>query len=103
MCTELFNGIPREVLMAEMGQQMRAISEEATCCGWDFRVAEEVPRVCYAIIDANQAGDFMLTPISLPLARWLVAMAEYLGHWVDSGDGGGWAPYVPEAMGERRE
>jgi hypothetical protein len=100
--TELLKDIPREELMGELGRQMSAILEEATCCGWDYRIAEEVPRVCYAIVEKNKAGDFMLTPISLPLARWLVAMAEYLGHWVDSG-GGGWKPYVPEAMKERRK
>jgi hypothetical protein len=40
MATELFKGIPREVLMAELGQQMRAICEEATCCTWDYRIAK---------------------------------------------------------------
>jgi hypothetical protein len=100
--TDLFNGIPREELMAKLGRQMSAISEEATCSGWDYRIAEGLPRACYAIIDANQAGDFMLTPISVPLARWLAAMAEHLGHWVDWG-GGGWTPYVPEAMKAQRK
>jgi hypothetical protein len=45
----------------------------------------------------------MRTPISLPLARWLAAMAGYLGHWVDSAGGGKWSPYVPEALKERRK
>jgi hypothetical protein len=102
MSTELFSGIPREELMAELGRQMQAISEEATCCAWDYRVAEELPRVCYAIVERNEAGDFMGTPVSVPLARWLAAMAGHLGHWVDAA-GGGWAPYSPEAMKARRK
>lgn len=102
MSIDLFIGIPREELVAELGRQMSAISEEATCCGWEDRIAEEMPRVCYAIVEKNEPGDFMLTPISVPLARWLVAMAEHLGHWVDWG-GGGWQSYVPEAMKARRK
>jgi hypothetical protein len=96
MSIELFKGIPREDVMAELGQQMRAISEEATCCGWDFRVAEGIPAACYAIVNKNEPGDFMGTPISVPLARWLVAMAKHLGHWVESD--GDWVAYTPRAM-----
>jgi hypothetical protein len=96
MSIDLFDGIPREELMAELGRQMWAISEEATCCGSDYRVAEGIPAACYAIVSKNEPGDFMGTSISVPLARWLVATAEHLGHWVESD--GDWVPYTPQAM-----
>jgi hypothetical protein len=101
MSTDLFAGIPREAVMAELGSQMRAISEEAACSGWDYRAPDGLPRACRAISESGKPGDFLGAPISVALARWLVAMAEHLGHWVDS-DAKGWQPYVPESERKKR-
>jgi hypothetical protein len=43
MSIELFRRKLREDLTAELSRQMQGISEEATCCTWDFSVAEGLP------------------------------------------------------------
>lgn len=91
-----------EELMAELGQRMSRLSEEATCSTWHYRVEEELPQVCYEVVQQARAGTFDTTVISVHEARLLVSLAEELGHWVTRLPGRrGWMPHVPKAMKER--
>lgn len=101
MSIDLFAGLDYEVLMAELGQRLSRISEEATCATWHYRVNDELPQACYDIALSGVAGTFDTTIVSVLEARLLVSLAERLGHWVTRDGGAGWTAYVPEAMKER--
>ena len=98
MSIDLFDGLSRAVLTAELGRQLQLLSEEGTCCAWDWQACEDLPRLCYETIERNGAVNYRGLAISLPLARWLATMVEQLGHWVDSDGHGGWTAYMPDAM-----
>jgi len=99
MSTDLFAGLDYEELMAELGQRMSRISEEATCSSWHDRINEELPEACYAIARRARPGGLDTTLISVLEARLLVSLAEELGHWVTRAPGRrGWMPHIPEAM-----
>ena len=100
MSTDLFEGLNREELMAELGWRMSRISETATCECWHYTADEDVPRACYEIAALGEAGYF--DSISVVTARLLVALADRLGHWVVPEKGQlGWKPYIPKAMKKR--
>jgi hypothetical protein len=100
MSTDLFEGLSREELMAELGWRMSRISENATCEVWHYTLKEDVPRACYEIAATGRPGYFY--SISVLTARLLIALADRLGHWVVPKEGQvGWKPYTPKAMKER--
>jgi hypothetical protein len=99
MSTDIFAGLDYEELMAELGQRMSRISQEATCSSWHDRNNEELPQMCYEIIRRARPGALDTTLISVLEARLLVSLAEELGHWVTRLPGRrGWMPHIPKAM-----
>ncbi len=97
MSTDLFDGLSRKELMAELGWRMSRISESATCECWHYAVDEDVPRACYEIAATGRPGYF--DSISVLTARLLIALADRLGHWVIPEKGEvGWKPYIPKTM-----
>jgi hypothetical protein len=100
MSTDLFEGLSRDELMAELGWRMSRISENTTCEVWHYTLHEDVPRTCYKIVATGRKE--YVDGISVVTARLLVALADRLGHWVVPKQGElGWKPYVPKAMKKR--
>lgn len=99
MSTDLLETLSYEELMAELGCRMSRISEEATCSSWHDRIDEELPQICYEIVQSRAPGALDTTIISVLEARLLVLLAQRLGHWVTRHPGRrGWMPHIPEVM-----
>ena len=97
MSTDLLSGLGYEELLAELGTRMSRLSAEATCSAWHERTEEELPRLCYEIVQSGIPGSFDTVIVSVLEARLLVLIAERLGHWVTLQPGRrGWMPHIPK-------
>jgi hypothetical protein len=79
------------MLLQELGRQMSAISEEASCCRWAWGIEDELPPLLWEAATGRHPVTYQGVEISPAYAEWLVAMAAELGHWVTQGPG---AEYV---------
>ena len=74
MSIDLFGGLSRADLMAELGWRMSRISETAMCEGWHYTVDEEVPRACYRIAVTRRSEH--CDSISVVTVRLIIATGQ---------------------------
>jgi hypothetical protein len=84
-----------KLVMEELARQMQAISEEAFCSSWGYRIEDLLPPVLLAVAASGQAADFQGASIRPLHAQWLVSLAEELGQWVTLDHQGNPVPYHP--------
>ncbi|HVS39326.1 MAG TPA: hypothetical protein VMS17_27460 [Gemmataceae bacterium] len=88
----------RDMVMRELGRQMRLVSEEAAYSMWAWRIEDELPAVVHEAAASGKPGDYQGVEISPVYAAWLTALAAELSHWVMPGPGLDYVPYVPRAL-----
>ena len=88
----------RHLVMEELGRQLAAISEKASCTRWPSGLEDALPPVLQGAVKAGTPCTFKTAEISPVLAEWLVALATELGHWVKPGDAGHFVPHFPECL-----
>jgi hypothetical protein len=85
----------KRLLKAELGRQMRIISEEASCSLWAYKIEDELPPLLIEGAAKQQPVNYQGVEISPVYSQWLVSLANELGHWVNQGQGERYVAYVP--------
>src|SRR5690348_7552668 len=97
-CRQLSDPERCKLVMEELTWQMQTISEEAYFSRWGYQIEDLLPPILLEVAANGQSVDFQGAYIRPLYARWLVSLAEELGHWITLDGRGNPIPYHPPAL-----